>query len=714
MPTWLSVFEDPDPTPERSGPVGEGWRVTLSSADTLRDIELGVPFRTSPIFPASSDTSIPDITQGTHFIYLLAFDSAFRVLARLLDADSESVSIGLFFSLGLASVVCVSSDPNLMTDIPTLAGQLPRSSEVWRLEDGRITDLQHTVQEAQACAIEQVRLPDYRNLPLVPRITVDEFVASMGLLLPKVAIHMPSELDAFSQLNSEVQDLVREMTHAVAPGASEPPETLSQFSGQRLLSDPEEAHVILHQAADRIDQINTALSYLHTQALSGAIPVLERRSLIRRHSLLGIGTSILALTRIARSIESAFAQGALEQWFKFSADKAAPLKDLDGVNSSARTWEGAPPGWWRGLHEPCPSYLKLPYFSGRMGFRETEYTISASIHALSAGSGPEWSLLTLTHEMVHGHVRSLLSNIFQGDVNELPVKKQQELYSRFEAHMEQQPVARESLLDSVRFVIFTYCCLAVDHGSLTQDVVNYDMTQSSETDLGMYLLSQEDLWRQWAEEKRNINEIIVHVLDFHYFYNSNIQRYLQLIWRSWASLSVVTSNLRQYILRSLLVSSVNGRDIGLKQRFERSITDVSEALDPLTSHDFPGVDTVRTAIHLLNDRDWVARLFYPFVASCLIVDLADNVLKSDDILGAIRSGDSHFDVKDTEVAPEVSLTYTVPEGFADDEILAPAAYLAATAERCLETGDWEPHEGHTARLFLACCSHIREGHLSAR
>jgi hypothetical protein len=39
-------------------------------------------------------------------------------------------------------------------------------------------------------------------------------------------------------------------------------------------------------------------------------------------------------------------------------------------------------------------YPKLPYFSGRLSFRESEYTISAAIQAISSDDSLEWSLLT--------------------------------------------------------------------------------------------------------------------------------------------------------------------------------------------------------------------------------------------------------------------------------------------------------------------------------
>ena len=77
-------------------------------------------------------------------------------------------------------------------------------------------------------------------------------------------------------------------------------------------------------------QINSSLSYVSTQAYSGAVPILERRSLIRRYSLLGIGASIRALNRIVKNIEEAFSS---IDFIEIITNKMELYNALDGLDS---------------------------------------------------------------------------------------------------------------------------------------------------------------------------------------------------------------------------------------------------------------------------------------------------------------------------------------------------------------------------------------------
>ena len=99
-------------------------------------------------------------------------------------------------------------------------------------------------------------------------------------------------MPTFLALITLVDDLAAEMLYAFNP-KGKPPDTLSEYSEQHFSDDPSLSTQIIHQNMDRLVQIDSALSYVATQALTGAVPILERRSLIRRYSLLGVGTRYL-------------------------------------------------------------------------------------------------------------------------------------------------------------------------------------------------------------------------------------------------------------------------------------------------------------------------------------------------------------------------------------------------------------------------------------
>ena len=639
-------------------------------------------------------------------MYLFSFDPAFPVLARLLEKSSAELRRGFLFSLGIPSVLCVTHEADLLQRIDALSGAKPRASEVWTIESSRIAAIRSTAEPARSFDKESIRLPAYDALPLVPRTVVDEFVCSIGLLMPKVAIHSPSELGTFTSLAGQVRELVNEMVYVVNPTGALPG-TLAEYTAEDFADNPELVETIVHQGTDRIVQINAALSYLSTQALSGAVPVLERRSLIRRYSLLGVGTGFLALTRIARSIERAFAAGALETVLGERALDAGPLPGLDHLPSyDTSSWSELSVNRWEGKVDCRAPYPKLPYFSGRLGFRESEYTISAALQSLAAGADPEWSLLTLTHEMVHGHVRNLLSIIFQGDPDRRPDRKEQELYQRYAGHVLGSPPSKESLLDSIRAAVLTYCCLTATHGSLTRSP-ELSKTDRSGTEirLGFYLPTQRNLRLLLEAEMRNISEILVHILDLHYFYRSSLSAYLPLIWRSWSTLPQVRGDLRQYLLRSMLAAATKSQGTPY-ERFRTARRRVHDLLVPLVHGTSGGTTAIERAAQVLSDDSAAEELFYPFNASLILVDIAHHVLTSNVIRGALHSGDAHLRIGRDEGAFEHWFEYDLPEGFVDAVVFAPTAFLADRLSRRLKTPGPDTLERDTVTLFLACCSHV--------
>jgi hypothetical protein len=703
MQLWLTVFEESDAgAPPR--PPGIGWRVAFSESKTLQGCGYDIPFRTSPVFPLCKEFDLPELEAGVFYVYLLSFDPAFPVLARLSEKAPPELKHCFLFALGMPSILCVTREADVLQRLEGMAAARPRATEVWEIDQSRIVAIRSHCDAPQAFERASLLLPVHDDLPLVPRTIVDEFVCSIGLLLPKIAVHLPSELETFIGLVKRVAELVNEIAYAVKP-LGNPPGSLAEYTQQNFIDDPELVETIVHQASDRIVQINAALSYLSTQALSGAIPVLERRSIIRRYSLLGVGTAILALTRIARSIERAFATAALETILGERAVDASPLPGLEHLPDYDPTrWGEYSVNRFEGKVPPREPYPKLPYFSGRLGFRETEYTISAALQSLAAGAGPEWGLLTVTHEMVHGHVRNLLSVIFQGDPDRRPDHKENELYERFAAHLHGR-ARNESLLDSIRAAVLSYCCLTATAGSLTRtEPVNKD-PDGTKIRFQFYLPTKANLWLILESEMRNISEILVHILDLHYFYRSSLSAYMPLIWRSWSTLPQVRGDLRQYLLRSMLAaaSKISGTP---HDRFRASRLRVRDLIEPLTSGNWGGRTTIQRAVQLLNEESEVQKLFYPFAASLILVDITHHILTSSVVRGELHKGDGHLRSTQSDSSFEDWFEYVFPEGFVDDVVIAPTAFLADRLSRRLNTTETDGLERDTVGLFLECCSHV--------
>ena len=724
---WLSVLEDSTkaewpPTTEK-----QRWQVRLTASDTLLGCGHGGLFRTSPVFPLTPEFQLPNLIDGPYYMYFFCFDPAFPVLARLAQNAPPALRSGLMFNIGLASIMLISASDDGLNAIREAAGASPRATEVWTLVDSIITKSDCACSDPFPIGEKLLAIEPYDSLPTAAKAIVDEFVANIAVLVPKVAIHLPHEVETFLELVRLVNELLAEIVYVCNP-VGDPPKTLSEYSRARIASDQSLVDKVVRQNTDRLVQVNAALSYVSTQGLSGAVPILDRRSLIRRHSLLGIGTAVLALTRLTHFIERAFASGAVDLALsKINGAKtgvvAGPIPGLDRLplydrglwrKHSVNTWTKTPDGVEDGEEtENRGVYPKLPYFSGRLGFRETEYTISAAIQTLAAGAGPEWSLLTVTHEILHGHVRNLISIAFQGDVDRDPDDNWNLFYDRFAATVYPEDKSASvfesestggplTFLDSFRAVIYGYCCLAATHGSLTRD--KGPIREENQ----LLLPEREELSLALQTELRNISEVFVHVLDLHYFYRSCLFEYVPAIWRSWAPLPQVKSDLRQYLLRTLLVvaSKIKGARL---RRFEQARRSLANHLGRIPTGGSGGA-TIQEAINRLGDDDFCQNhLFSAFGASIILVDFANEVLTSSAVRGSLHKGDPHFSDREHPACDEEWLEYDLPDGFVDDVVIAPNAYLADRLAKRIEEADSPMLERETAILFLACCSNAGGG-----
>lgn len=362
-------------------------RVSLDVTETLQECDQPGLFRTSPVFPLCPEWTRPELSDGrTYYIHFFCFESAFSVIGRLLGTAPPDLTERLLFSLGLASLLAITDQEGFADRVRHFAATEPRSWEVWTVQDSVIRLVECRCAPPVPFDPQALRIQPYGHLGVPGKALVDEFVAHMGVIVPAMSIHVPEELPTLIEIIALVNELVSELSYATNP-VGLPPPTLSEFTQEHFNSDPTLGDRVAHQAVDRLVQVCAALSYLSTQALSGAIPILERRSLIRRYSLLGIGSALLALTRIVRRVEKAFAKGAVDAVLEDAAATARPLPGLGRLpDYDPSEWHKFALSQLEGQVSAQTPHPKLPYFSARLGFRETEYTISAAFHTLAAGA----------------------------------------------------------------------------------------------------------------------------------------------------------------------------------------------------------------------------------------------------------------------------------------------------------------------------------------
>ncbi|NLU92311.1 hypothetical protein [Chitinophaga sp. Ak27] len=651
-------------------------------------------FRISPLFPLAKEINITSI--GNTSIHFFEFQNSYRILGLIEKRGTKELISSTYFSIGLASVILITDDTKIISEFEDIISNKAIGSEIWKIENGKIQSIAYPIDKGELPTGEINNFPNYDCLQLTERAIIDEFIVTINLLNAKLQRQMPSEVDKINKLIQNVVILISELVYITELTGSIPP-SLSEYS-QAHLQDKRLNLLIRHQNLDRIIQINSALSYVSTQAFSGSIPILERRSLIRRNSLLGIGSAILALNNIARFIEHCFSRVEFSDVI-INLMKIAPglsgTEDLPNYDSNQ--WIKSSITALANSQKNEEPYFKLPYFSGRLGFRETEYSIAAAIQSITSGASLEWSLMTVTHEMLHGHVRKLISAIFYGDDSRNVDQLRIDFFNRF-INKYNKRLSDEKLIDSIRAVIFIYCCRTLTHGSLSAKVDE----KSNKLALKIPKDSNE-LWNILENENRNINEIFVHILDLNYFYASRLSVYIPLIWCSWVAVPHINSDLRQYILRSLLTiaSTMKGE---CYPRFYQSVDKLKELLNQYTDTKLNS-PVIISVLKILDDETILkTQYFHSFNASLIIVDLVTQIFISNGVRSAIFNDEfvKWEEIDNQEEASEKTFKYNIPEGFNDEKILSPVSYLLDKMIKELTGGTTlDDLERETSLQFLA-------------
>lgn len=689
--------------------IEEGLDVRLVAPEEDSAKSASTARRSSPIHALIRGAPVPDLRDGTWFIHLLVPADSFTTLGKISSRAYPGLEAQTWFGIGLASVIIfVREAKQIAALLVDLAPELVAHEE-WRVQRGRLTRAHLVRHPLPVGGDDTLALP----LPGDPfpsdlRGIVEEFGCSFRELYRWATVYSPDEVGPLGLLFQEVSTLILELFWLRSRGGRDTPKGLREFD----LSDPLGCSRLAQQRTDRIVQINSALSYVISQGCFGAPPVLADSCLIRRHSLLGVGRAHRALVNQVREIETALNSQSIPASVYLKWHLLPPLAGFESAKKGfdTSTWgsQGLPDILLPSPADPQP--IKLVYFSGRLGFRESEYSISAAIHTLTSGDSPEWHLSTMTHEILHGHVRDIIDPVFDRVRPDDPKKTDEfweHIFARFRKHM-LEGSKDAKLIDSARSVLLAYCCMVPTMGSLTQ-LPNKPTEGARGTTVGELVVPDlaSVLRRRLEEENHNISEIIVHVLDLFYFYDDDFESYNRAVWSSWRTVPAVLRDVRQYTLRMLLAltSSDRGDDI---ERFARARNQLRESVSQLNS-DLKGDSVLEGVIRQLSltvetnvtQRTAEANhpLFQPFSAALRIVDFAKNCLASGKVREALFRED--FIRSDTD---EAGLEFEFKAGeFSDRHVHSVAEFIAWRAR---SNGGGLPDEAAAERraawLFLAC------------
>ena len=278
---------------------------------------------------------------------------------------------------------------------------------------------------------------------------------------------------------------------------------------------------------------NAALSRYTSQTYSGISPICETECHFWTHSLLGTGIANLALMKIRRFVTNTLGEARIPEQIDLLREVTDPAL-LRSVLDDGPIWNTP---WLQKLPEVLarkpllknvePLAPLITYLSGRDGYHTTQSSLSAPLNVLSSCSSSRWSLLTITHEMSHRVIDGALGYI-------LPNPQSARELERAAALLNNEPP--ETLLECLEFKILHTMA------EMNAATALIDLPDS---------VSERNIVDLFGTRREEVEEIMVHVFDFIYFYGGDPELYVPAIWRSWDAIPSLHRRLPNYVLRTL-------------------------------------------------------------------------------------------------------------------------------------------------------------------
>jgi hypothetical protein len=599
--------------------------------------------RVSPLFPLTADA--PAALPESGCVALLFPKSIRKTFAALIGACSDGPGFQVFMSHGLASVVLLttSSADELRIAIEKLDLELA-AYEIWPFSNGLLNFRDVTIWRGANHFPTPSRRLDIAELPGPIAVEFRQFNANLALL--------DNTAREFAPEFSSVCDWLEE---SGARGLSRIRSELS-LQGESL-----DVAKRLHNDVSILVDVNSCLSMVNSQLADVQPPTLNSSFPVGEHSLLGIGSVSRAAFRLYDHISDVFAAAdhpnrLRENFPQVGFDPAFYPKHFDYTS-----WELARN---TRLAERCendaqPGRKHLVYFSSRWGFHETLNSISLSWQTIGSGASREWNLLTLSHEFLHSHFRELI----RANVLDFTTDDQRDgLVALYNQEWE-RPSGRLSFLDSARIFLVNQLKWVGEAELAARAQAEGRSVVDRESDP---LDSEELIGLLAAPLLDFVEEVMVHIMDYHYFYNANDSAYVSSLWHSWTLVPQVHRRLRHYLLRTLFALASSEQTTDPERAFENCVMRLRREFGDLRdSHDGP---LVVAAIQDLEDGHALRELFIRFQYNYQLVVFTRMFLIDSSLYSGLNA-DSQATIGE---APRYGI---LPGDFPDWAIESPSGFL---------------------------------------
>lgn len=330
---------------------------------------------------------------------------------------------------------------------------------------------------------------------------------------------------------------------------------------------------------------NATLSRQTSQTYAGASPVAETECHYWSHSLLGIGIPSMALANTRRYLDSSLGDVNFLGRLKSLSTKDAHSENLEGLAARDAFWQidhlgGEVVGGETGGDDKGTAAEMVPAltsFSGRDGFRSTQVSLTAPLEVVSGCNSRAWSLLTVTHEIVHDIVAQVSAFM-------LPRPTDEEKIDQLNAVINDELTPANLLIQFQALFLFSVWRLS---GKESEKATRENLQSAIESN-----------WPTFSES-------LTHCLDYLYFYRTQPEEYIRSLWVSWSTLPSVSSRIRNYLLRCLTALACN--NLERDNVSDATFAELKNALER-AQQNHPEVQFVANALKILSKEEGELKL----------------------------------------------------------------------------------------------------------
>jgi hypothetical protein len=655
---YLTVREDISPK----------IRVTIEPDSPLSAIadalEGSSDLRYSPILPAyliegERPETPPRIPSLIAFYFA---PKPYQSLGKIRPGLSRSERDSVFFTEGLASIVLVDGNRDRVAALKEEIGC--GQVEIWELVNGLLSPENVRVLGEPTPPPEGLSFGLTAMQDSVIDVYVEQISASIASLWAAYAIYVPEEKRTLIRMLEAAKGLVEQYARLKGKTAD--------------LTGLKQQNAII----SALVELSASLSYSVTQGTSGSCPILNNRSPFPHHSLLGVGGAVRAVTKFIRYLECALShRSAAEVIEKQYSTKRVHVPPNISTYESSANYSFRPP---HELTEEFDCGGKFPtdedvpllaHFSLRHGYKEAKFSITAASESLSAECLPAWTLMTLSHEIMHSRVRDIFQALFGVTWEHDDWTERWETFHReFQDWYEPaEPSEPPIYIQGIRNAILNFC--------LSMWIESKEEPRDISLPEDIHLVTREDLLDAFRKHKRLAVELFVHFHDYYFAYACQPKPYVMSLWASWTTVAAPVEYPMEYLVRTLATIAC-GTGSNSRAAFEGAAERLQEGLEHLESAGIrsPLFDELRSQ---LRDKDRAEAAFILFKPAYYLMDLIRQAFASREIASRINRLEQDPFADGSTVASDYSSSIYV-FGEQDDSLLvSPIRYSLAALVRQL-------------------------------